>query len=84
MTDSQRKGYPTELIIHHSVTDLLRDVDDINVQDLFSSIGKERGYKYTDANGKTQYYIPYHEHPSKAGQYTYAMAHFCLHPYTKD
>lgn len=77
MADGHRV-YPVDiLVLHHAVSDPMDNWDDIQVQDWFSNIGKSRGYN----NGAIN---PQHYHPSRAGQLTYSMAHFCLHPYTKD
>lgn len=77
MLDGNRVYPVNKLVMHHAVSDEMRDWEDIEVQDWFSNVGKARGYQ----NGAIN---PFHEHPSRPGQLTYAMAHFCLHPYTKD
>lgn len=77
MKDGQRVYPVNKTLLHHAVSDEMRDWDDIDVQDWFSGIGKARGYNNGAINS-------YHEHPSRPGQLTYSMAHFCLHPYTKD
>lgn len=77
MRDGQRVYPINKLIMHHAVSDLMINWDDLAVQDWFSSVGKARGYN----NGAIW---PNHEHPGRPGQPTYAMAHWCLHRYTAD
>jgi hypothetical protein len=77
MNDGNRVYPVNKLIMHHAVSDDMVNWDDLQVQDWFSNIGKARGY----SNGAV---ASYHEHPSRPGQMTYSMAHYCLHRYTKD
>lgn len=77
MVDGNRV-YPVDyFFLHHSVGSDFKDAEDIEVQDWYSNIGKARGY----GNGAIN---PHHEHPSRPGQLTYAMAQFTLREYTKD
>lgn len=77
MVDGDRV-YPVNFFfLHHSTGPEFANADDIEVQDWYSSVGKGRGY----AGGALN---PRHEHPSRPGQLTYAMAQFTLREYTKD
>lgn len=77
MNDGQRK-YPVNIfVLHHSTGPRFKDATNKAVQDWFSSIGKSRGYQ----NGAIN---PRHEHPSRPGQLTYAMAQFAGIPYSKS
>jgi len=76
MADGHRKYPVNRTVMHHAVSDDMVNWADIKVQDWFSVVGKSRGYK----NGALR---SYHNHPSRSVE-TYAMAHFCLHRYTKD
>lgn len=77
MIDGHRK-YPVYMVLlHHSTGPVFKDASDREVQDWYSDIGKARGYQ----NGAIN---PRHEHPSRKGQLTYAMAQFTGRPYTKD
>lgn len=74
MIDNQRQ-YPVHiLILHHSVGPEFKNASDIEVQDWFSRIGKDRGYQGGAIN-------PRHEHPSRPGQLTYAQAQFAGFPF---
>lgn len=77
LNDGQRVYPVDKLVMHHAVSDDMVNWTDLQVQDWFSQIGKARGY----SNGAV---TPNHEHPSRPGQQTYAMAQYCLHRYTKD
>lgn len=69
MVDGQRQ-YPVNIfVLHHSVGPQFANASDIEVQDWFSAVGRERGYQGGAIN-------PRHEHPSRPGQLTYAMAQF--------
>lgn len=77
MNDGARVYPVNKVVMHHAVSDDMVDWDDLKVQDWFSAIGKARGY----SNGAID---SLHEHPSRPGQQTYAMAHFALHRYRQD
>lgn len=77
MKDNQRV-YPVNLIVmHHAVSDFMKNWSDLKVQDWFSNTGKSRAYQ----NGAIN---PMHEHPGRPGQLTYSQAQYCLHEYTAD
>jgi len=77
MNDLQRV-YPVDtLIIHHSMGPRFADASDLEIQDWFSSVGKGRAYN----NGAIN---PYHEHPGRPGQLTYAQAQFAGVPDSKN
>ena len=77
MNDSDRVYPVIYHFLHHSVGPVFKNASDLEVQDWYSNIGKARGYN----NGAIN---PRHEHPSRPGQLTYAMAHFTLREYTLD
>lgn len=77
MNDNQRV-YPVDyFFLHHSTGPDFKNASDIEVQDWYSTIGKARGYSNGAVNSN-------HEHPSRPGQQTYAMAQFTLREYTLD
>lgn len=77
MNDGQRV-YPVEyFFLHHSTGPDFVNASDLEVQNWYSDTGKARGYSNGTVNSN-------HEHPSKAGQQTYAQAQFTLRKYTKD
>ena len=77
MVDGDRQ-YPVDYaFVHHSTGPDFKNASDMEVQDWYSTIGRDRGYQ----GGKLN---PRHEHPSRAGQLTYAMAHATLREYTLD
>lgn len=69
MQDGQRV-YPVDIfVLHHSMGPDFVDTDDLTIQDWFSDTGKARAYQ----NGAIN---PFHEHPSRHGQLSYAQAQF--------
>ena len=77
MTDGQR-AYPVDYaFLHHSTGPEFKNASDMEVQDWYSAIGRDRGYNGGNINSK-------HEHPSRPGELTYAMAHATLREYTLD
>ena len=77
MVDGDRV-YPVEYgFLHHSTGPDFVNAEDLEVQDWYSNTGKDRGYGGGSIN-------PRHEHPSRPGQLSYAMAQYGLREYTKD
>lgn len=74
MNDGNRVFPVDELFFHHSTGPDFNTESELAIQDWFSDTGKGRGY--TDASGNVM--RSFHEHPSRPGQETYAMAQFAL------
>lgn len=77
MNDGQRVYPVNYFFLHHSTGPDFANAEDIEVQDWYSNTGKARGYSNGAINSN-------HEHPSRPGVQTYAMAQFTLREYTKD
>lgn len=77
MIDGQRVYPVTYFFLHHSTGNDFVNASDIEVQDWYSDTGKARGYSNGAINSN-------HEHPSRDGQQTYAMAQLTLREYTLD
>lgn len=74
MTDGNRVYPVDELFFHHSTGPDFNYESELQIQDWYSNTGKARGY--TDSNGNIM--RSYHEHPSRPGVESYAMAQFTL------
>lgn len=77
MIDRQRVYPVNYFFLHHSTGPDFVNAEDIEVQDWYDQVGKARGYQNGALNSN-------HEHPSRPGKQTYAMAQFTLREYTKD